>query len=69
MLLLDQVAALRPLPQAGLPAGQVGTIVEELDADTVEVEFSNLQGETLALVAIARDDLLVLRHDAPRLAA
>ena len=67
--LLDTVALLHPVPSCGLAAGQVGTVVEELDGATVEVEFANLQGETLAMLPVAKRDLLVLVHDPPQLAA
>lgn len=69
MKLLDSVALLRPPPSSGLRPGQVGTIVEELDANTVEVEFANLRGETMAMLAVPKHDLLVLIHDRPQLAA
>ncbi len=38
---LDVVALLENLPDAHLPHGQVGTVVEALDPDTVPVEFSD----------------------------
>lgn len=60
--LLDVVALLDDLPDHGLPRGQVGTVAEELDAATVMVELSDDEGQTFALVPVARDRLLVLRY-------
>ena len=39
---LDVVALLRDVPERALIAGQVGTILEILDKDVFEVEFSVL---------------------------
>ncbi|MBE9160794.1 DUF4926 domain-containing protein [Tychonema sp. LEGE 06208] len=51
MKLLDVVALLEDLPEQGLYRGQVGTVIDEYDAEFVEVEFSDLQGCTYALEA------------------
>src|SRR5690606_17945878 len=59
--LLDVVALLRDLPEAGLVRGQVGTVVELLDG-AYEVEFSDEQGKTYAMLAIKPEQLLVLHH-------
>ena len=60
--LLDVVALTRDIPQRGLSRGQVGTIVEQLDAGTVEVEFSDDEGRAYAMVAVPAETLLVLRY-------
>ena len=39
--LLDVVALISDLPERGLVRGQVGTVVELLDDDVLEVEFSD----------------------------
>ncbi|HEX7671773.1 MAG TPA: DUF4926 domain-containing protein [Polyangiaceae bacterium] len=59
---LDVVALLADVSNHGLVRGQVGTVVEELSDDTVEVEFSDDDGRTYAEVALPKDLLLVLRH-------
>ena len=60
--LLDVVALLRDEPAQHLTRGQVGTIVERLAPDVYEVEFSDDQGRTYALVPVRADDLLRLHH-------
>jgi hypothetical protein len=59
---LDVVALLAEVTEHDLARGQVGTVVEELSDDTVEVEFSDDEGRTYAEVALPKDLLLVLRH-------
>ncbi|MGL5065823.1 MAG: DUF4926 domain-containing protein [Microcoleus sp.] len=60
--LLAVVALLEDLPEQGLYRGQVGTVVEEYDAEFVEVEFSDLQGRTYALAALNKSQLMLLNH-------
>jgi hypothetical protein len=62
--LLDVVALVRELPAHGLVRGQVGTIVETLSPDVFEVEFSDDQGKTYALLPLKGEELIVL-HTAP----
>ena len=62
------VALTEDLPDQNLKRGQVGTVVEELAPDVFEVEFSDNQGRTYALLALRADQLLVLRYE-PALAA
>jgi hypothetical protein len=59
--LLDVVALLRDLPDESLVRGQVGTVVELLDG-AYEVEFSDDEGKTYAMLAVNPDNLLVLHH-------
>ena len=59
---LDAVALLADLPVQGLTRGQVGTVVETLDAVTVLVEFSDDGGRAYALVPCPVADLLMLRY-------
>ena len=60
--LLDAVALLADLPAHRLARGQVGTVVEPLDNDTVLVEFSDDEGRAYAVAPCARSDLLVLHY-------
>ncbi len=57
---LDTVALLIDLADYGLVKGQVGTIVEMLDENVFEVEFSDKNGRTLSTVAIDEKDLMLL---------
>jgi hypothetical protein len=66
--LLDIVALTEDLPERGLNRGQVGTVVEELDKDIFEVEFSDNDGRTYAILALRADQLLVLHYE-PAIAA
>ena len=68
MKLLDVVATLEDLPDSHLLKGQVGTVVEELDARTVLVEFSDLEGVAYAITPIALNKLMELHHS-PAMAA
>jgi hypothetical protein len=60
-LLLEVVALLADLPEQGLSRGQVGTIVQRLDAWTLLVEFSDDRGCAYAITPCRWADLLVLR--------
>jgi len=62
--LLDVVALAQDRPQDQLVRGQVGTVVELLSAHTFEVEFSDDQGKTYAMLPLSADDLIVL-HTTP----
>jgi hypothetical protein len=65
---LDVVALLADMPATGLARGQVGTVVEVLDGETVLVEFSGDDGRAYAVVPCPLADLLVL-HYVPEAAA
>ena len=60
--LLDVVALLADLPAHTLARGQVGTIVELLDEETVLVEFSDEQGRAYAITPCPSSELLVLHY-------
>jgi hypothetical protein len=60
--LLDVVALSRDLPERALVRGQVGTIVESLSDGVFEVEFSDNDGRTYALLPLKADELIVLHH-------
>ncbi len=68
MKLFDVVALLDDLPAKNLSKGQVGTIIEELDAENVFVEFSDVNGRTYAQEPLHISKLMELKH-APVLAA
>ena len=59
---LDVVALLADLPARGLVRGQVGTVVDLLTPGVFEVEFSDDEGRTYAILALKVDQLMVLHH-------
>lgn len=61
--LLDIVVLTQDLPNRGLRRGAVGTVVELLDNDVYEVEFSDNGGETYAELALRADQLIVLHYE------
>lgn len=62
--LLDVVALNVDISDKGLVRGQVGTIVELLSPGVFEVEFSDDQGKTYAMLPLPAEQLLLL-HMAP----
>lgn len=60
--LLDVVALKHALPENALLAGQVGTIVELLAPDVYEVDFSDNDGQTYAMLPLHISQLLKLRY-------
>ena len=60
--LLEVVALTVDLPERQLVRGQVGTIVELLDNNAYEVEFSDDEGRTYASLALRQAQFMVLHH-------
>jgi hypothetical protein len=56
------VALLEELPAHGLVRGQVGTVVESWTPGVFEVEFSDDQGRTYAMVSLKAEQLMRLHH-------
>jgi hypothetical protein len=54
---LDAVVLLRDVPEHGLRAGDLGSVVEVYPPDTVEVEFVTASGRTTALVSLRTTDV------------
>jgi Domain of unknown function (DUF4926) len=63
------VALLEDLHEEGLVRGQVGTVVETWAPDVYEVEFSDENGRTYAMVALKTEQLMRLHHEPTRQAA
>ena len=61
--LLDVVALLQDHEELKLIAGQVGTVVETLEEDVFEVEFSDNEGRTYATVALNKSELIALHYN------
>lgn len=60
--LLDVVALLHDVPEKSLASGQVGTVVEVLDAANLLVEFSDEEGRPYAITPVPQTQLLVLHY-------
>jgi len=60
--LLDVVALTEDVPEHGLLRGQVATIVELLDGESCEVEFSGDDGRAYALASLMPRQLMVLHY-------
>jgi hypothetical protein len=60
--LLDIVALVEDLPQHSLSRGQVGTLVEQLAPDVYEVEFSDDEGQTYAMLPLHTNQLISLHY-------
>lgn len=56
------VALVEDLPEEGLVRGQVGTVVENWAPGVYEVEFSDDNGRTYAMVALNSQQLMLLHH-------
>jgi hypothetical protein len=61
--LLSVVALLEDMPESGLVRGQVGTVVESWAPGVYEVEFSDDNGRTYAMVALKAEQLMRLHHE------
>ena len=69
MKTLEVVALTSDIPEKILRRGQVGTVLEILTPDTVEVEFSDLDGIPYAMCAVPETKLMVLHHVPDAIAA
>jgi catabolite regulation protein CreA len=61
--LFDMVAVLEPPPGESIEVGDVGTVVELLAPDAVEVEFLDPDGRTRCVATLPVSDVLVLNRD------
>lgn len=61
--LLDLVAVLNSPQEGDVEVGDVGTIVEVLPPDGLEVEFLQRSGRTRCLATLAASDVLVLNRE------
>jgi len=60
---LDQVVLTNDLPEHGLKAGDIGTVVlEHIAKKGYEVEFVALDGETLAVVSVFPAQIRPIGH-------
>ncbi len=61
--LLDVVAVLNPPEGDGVEVGDVGTVVEVLPPDGLEVEFIDSEGHTRCVATLRVSDVLVLNRE------
>jgi Domain of unknown function (DUF4926) len=61
--LLDLVAVLKRPPNADVEVGDVGTVVELLPPDGLEVEFLDRDGRTRCLATLTVADVLTLNRE------
>ena len=59
--LFDTVKTIKALPEVGIAADTVGTIVEVYDQPyrAYEVEFANEHGETIAMLALTAEQVVL----------
>jgi hypothetical protein len=62
-LLLDLVAVLNITQDARVVVGDVGTVVEVLPPDGIEVEFLDRDGRTRCVATLREADVLVLNRE------
>jgi len=61
--LLDLVAVLKRPLDADVEVGDVGTVVELLPPDGIEVEFLDRDGRTRCLATLTIEDVLTLNRE------
>ena len=66
--LLDMVAVLHGSVDPEIRAGDVGTVVELLPPDALEVEFLHHDGRTRHIGTLSTGDVLVLNRERTRVA-
>ena len=61
--LLDLIAVLKHPPGTDVEIGDVGTVVEVLPPDGLEVEFLDRDGRTRCFATLSIDDVLTLNRE------
>lgn len=61
--LLDVIALLEDVPSERLRRGEVGTVVEMLAPEVYEVEFSDDEGRTYAMLPLRREQIMLLHFN------
>ena len=62
-ILLDIVAVLNPPQDTDVEVGDVGTVVELLPPDGLEVEFLQRDGRTRCVATLVAADVIVLNRE------
>ncbi len=60
---LDVVALLKEKPQNKLLRGQIGTVVERYNDTDFEVEFSDNNGKTIAMITLSTEEIMLLHNE------
>ena len=66
--LFDIIAVLNNAGESDVEVGDVGTIVELLPPDGLEVEFLDRDGRTRCVATLTGNDILVLNRERTRVA-
>ena len=66
--LLDLVAVTNATPESEIAVGDVGTVVELLSPDGLEVEFLGTEGRTQCVATLNVRDVLVLNRERTKVA-
>lgn len=66
--LLDIVAVLKSGDEPAIEVGDVGTVVELLPSDGLEVEFLDRDGRARCVATLSQEDVLVLNRERTRVA-
>jgi hypothetical protein len=66
--LFDIVAVLNSAGESDVEVGDVGTVVELLPPDGLEVEFLDRDGRTRCIATLGVNDVLVLNRERTRVA-
>ena len=61
--LLDLIAVLKRPPGTDVETGDVGTVVELLPPEGLEVEFLDRNGRTRCLATLSMDDVFTLNRE------
>jgi hypothetical protein len=62
--IFDVIELHSPIPEKDLLPGMQGTLVHQYDDNVFEVEFTNTDGETIALCALSREQFIVVWQSA-----
>lgn len=61
--ILDCVVLAKDIPELGLRAGDLGTIVAIYEPDGLEIEFIKASGETQAVLTLTETDVRAIKAD------
>ncbi len=66
--LFDIIAVLNSAGESDVEVGDIGTVVELLPPDGLEVEFLDRDGRTRCIATLTGNDILVLNRERTRVA-
>ncbi|MEP7234718.1 MAG: DUF4926 domain-containing protein [Ignavibacteriota bacterium] len=62
---LDLIVLLEEIAERGLPRGQVGRVIQEMESGIYEVEFSDSDGVAFAFLPLHQRQIMKLLFDHP----